>query len=140
MLCDSNTVYERLLALVDSDFAYRDVSCDGLLVTGVDMDCTEQENRINEWKGGESRGLELLQTRVQSEQEAFMRGIALPNQYKPDLLGAPLSLSPYLRFGAVSIRLFYQRIKDAFYKVTCDRLSLWCLLISAAKTQRVIVV
>ena len=41
----------------------------------------------------------------------------MPNQYKPDLVGAPNSMSPHLRFGCLSIRRFYWEIHDLFAKV-----------------------
>ena len=44
----------------------------------------------------------------------------MPNQYKPDLVGAPNSMSPHLRFGCLSIRKFYWDIHDIFAKVFCS--------------------
>ena len=41
----------------------------------------------------------------------------MPNQYRPDLVGPPLSLSPHLRFGTLSVRRFYWGIRDAYTKV-----------------------
>ncbi|XP_078000467.1 cryptochrome-1-like [Glandiceps talaboti] len=76
--------------------------------------------RINKWIGGEKRGLELFDCRMKIEQAAFKAGYCLPNQYKPDLLGPPMSLSPYLRFGCISIRKFYWKIMEVFKEVRKD--------------------
>ena len=54
--------------------------------------------------GGETAGLRLLADRVAWEEAALSRGVVLPNQYCPDLLGPPRSLSAYLRHGCISVR------------------------------------
>ena len=41
----------------------------------------------------------------------------MPNQFRPDLVGPPFSLSPQLRFGCVSVRKFYWGLRDTFTKV-----------------------
>ncbi|XP_072045831.1 cryptochrome-1-like [Amphiura filiformis] len=76
----------------------------------------------NIWRGGELIGLELLEGRMEHEIKAFKEGTCLPNQYTPNLVDAPMSLSPYLRFGCVSVRLFYWRVTDAFNKFKNDKL------------------
>ncbi len=48
--------------------------------------------------------------------QAYMAGYVMPNQYKPDLVGAPNSMSPHLRFGCLSIRKFYWELHDIFGK------------------------
>ena len=54
--------------------------------------------------------------------QAFKEGTCLPNQYAPNLVDAPMSLSPYLRFGCVSVRAFYWRVQDAFTKYKNEKL------------------
>ncbi|CAG2244399.1 CRY [Mytilus edulis] len=84
---------------------------------GVFPDCKEQNNRINEWKGGESKALDLLEKRLAIEKKAYEDGYVLPNQYIPDLLGEPMSMSAHLRFGCLSVRRFHWTIHDLFEKV-----------------------
>ncbi|XP_070532664.1 cryptochrome-1-like [Ptychodera flava] len=79
-----------------------------------------EEKKINGWIGGEKRGLELFESRIKVEQKAFKAGYCLPNQYQPDLLGPPMSLSPYLRFGCVSVRKFYWKIMEVFNEVSTE--------------------
>ncbi|XP_038072863.1 cryptochrome-1-like isoform X1 [Patiria miniata] len=76
------------------------------------MEHPDQERQL--WIGGETRALELFEVRVRREAAAFKAGYCLPNQYMPDLLGPPMSLSPYLRFGCLSVRKFYWRIHDTY--------------------------
>ncbi|ELU12703.1 hypothetical protein CAPTEDRAFT_226189 [Capitella teleta] len=77
----------------------------------------EQEEPINKWIGGESRALDLLQGRLKLEENAFKGGFLQPNQYRPDLIGPPLTLSPHLRFGCLSVRYFYWAIHDIYSEV-----------------------
>lgn len=67
-----------------------------------------------EWIGGETQALQKLKNRLSVEAEAFQKGIYLPNQASPDLLGPPSSLSAYLRFGCLSVRRFYWELHDLF--------------------------
>ena len=39
------------------------------------------------------------------------------------LLASPTGLSPYLRFGCLSCRLFYYRLWDLYKKVRCSELA-----------------
>ena len=64
--------------------------------------------------GGERVALEQLEKRLAHEAKAFQEGSFLPNQRDPDILCPPMSLSPALRFGALSVRKFYWGIKDTF--------------------------
>lgn len=50
--------------------------------------------------------------------QAYENGYVMPNQYHPDLLSPPLSLSAHLRFGCLSVRKFYWSIHDKFEEVT----------------------
>lgn len=81
---------------------------------GIFPECEEQKERINEWIGGETKSLELLEKRMELEKKAYEEGYVLPNQYKPDLIGEPMSLSAHLRFGCLSVRRFYWLIHDLF--------------------------
>lgn len=49
--------------------------------------------------------------------QAFKSDIVMVNQYNPKLLEPPLSLSAYLRFGALSIRRFYWEIHELYTEV-----------------------
>lgn len=49
--------------------------------------------------------------------QAYEEGYVLPNQYKPDLIGEPMSMSAHLRFGCLSVRRFYWLIHDLFKEV-----------------------
>lgn len=49
--------------------------------------------------------------------QAFAKGQCLPNQLNPDLTGPPMSLSPHLRFGSLSVRHFYWAIQRTFMEV-----------------------
>ena len=64
--------------------------------------------------GGEKSALEHLKVRLEVEAKAFNAGSYLPNQRNPDILCPPKSLSPDLRFGAISVRRFYWGLMDAF--------------------------
>lgn len=57
-------------------------------------------------RGGESRALESLEQRLRAEESAFRVGLFQPNQARPDLMtNPPLAVSPYIAFGALSVRL-----------------------------------
>lgn len=51
------------------------------------------------------------------EEEAFKNGTYLPNQANVNLLDPPTSLSAAIRFGCLSVRLFYASIHDKFKEV-----------------------
>ncbi|KAK3090268.1 hypothetical protein FSP39_010528 [Pinctada imbricata] len=87
---------------------------------GIEPEFPEQNSRINKWKGGETKALELMEVRMKSEEKAFIAGYVMPNQYQPDLTGPPLSMSAHLRFGCLSVRKFYWRIYDKFRKIYPD--------------------
>ncbi|KAK7109435.1 cryptochrome-1-like [Littorina saxatilis] len=84
---------------------------------GVYPESEQQKNPLSGYKGGESRALELLAERIGKEQQAFKQGRYMPNQSNPDLTGLPMSLSPHLRFGTVSVRRFYWAIRQAYMEV-----------------------
>ncbi|CAG9133430.1 unnamed protein product [Plutella xylostella] len=49
-------------------------------------------------------------------------GSYLPTHGSPDLLGPPISLSPALRFGCLSVRRFYWSLQEVFRRVHRGRL------------------
>lgn len=52
--------------------------------------------------------------------QGFKSDIVMINQFNPKLLDPPLSLSPYLRFGALSIRKFYWGIQEIYEEVNIE--------------------
>ncbi|KAK6187828.1 hypothetical protein SNE40_005766 [Patella caerulea] len=88
---------------------------------GVFPETEHQKNPLNHYIGGEVRGRKLLETRMKVESVAYESGYCMPNQYKPDLLGPPLSLSPHLRFGSISVREFYWRLRDTYTEMYPDK-------------------
>ncbi|GAB1599142.1 cryptochrome-1-like [Argonauta hians] len=85
---------------------------------GIYPEFEEQKHPINVFIGGEKRALVLLKARLEKEAESFRQGNFLPNhQEQPELLARAVSLSPYLRFGCVSIRKTYWDICDTYKKI-----------------------
>lgn len=72
------------------------------------------------WIGGETRALSALGSRLKQEEEAFREGYYLPTQANPEILGPATSMSAALRFGCLSVRLFYWCVHDLFAKVQSD--------------------
>lgn len=84
---------------------------------GVESESDQQASPYCRYLGGESKALKLLATRLESERRAFSLGQSLPNQLFPDLSGMPMSLSPHLRFGSMSIRKFYWSLRSTYAEV-----------------------
>jgi cryptochrome len=82
---------------------------------GLKPDCPEQE--IVRFKGGEMTALRLYKRRIEYEIEALRKGKLNPNLSKPVLFTKEISLSPYLRFGCLSVRKFYWALRRAFEEV-----------------------
>jgi hypothetical protein len=61
--------------------------------------------------------------------QAFEKGQCLPNQLYPDLIGLPLSLSPHLRHGTLSVRMFYWDVHATFKEVGAMFFFLLCTCI-----------
>ena len=76
-----------------------------------------KEQEICLFHGGETRALKLFKRRMEYEIESFKQGKVNPNFYKPILFTKEVSLSPYLRFGCLSVKKFYWDLKKAFNKV-----------------------
>lgn len=81
----------------------------------VKMEYPEQEKCL--FTGGETKALELLKTRLEYERESFKNGKINPNLSKPVLFTKEVSLSPYLRFGCLSVRKLYWDLRKSFLKV-----------------------
>ena len=72
---------------------------------------------MNFLQGGERTALKYFNRRMTLEKEAFLDGSFLPNRRDPDILNPPKSLSPDLKFGCISVKLFYWSTIDAFDQV-----------------------
>lgn len=69
------------------------------------------------FEGGETKALELCKKRIENERESFKIGKINPNLNKPILFTKEVSLSPYLRFGCLSVRKLYWELRKSFLKV-----------------------
>ncbi|CAG4975637.1 unnamed protein product [Colias eurytheme] len=83
----------------------------------------KEDIRMIRWVGGETAALQQADQRLAVEHETFRKGSYLPTHGSPDLLGPPISLSPALRFGCLSVRRFYWAVQDLFQKVHQGRIS-----------------
>ncbi|XP_064175587.1 cryptochrome-1b [Anguilla rostrata] len=80
------------------------------------------------WPGGETEALTRLERHL--ERKAWVANFERPRMNANSLLASPTGLSPYLRFGCLSCRLFYLKLTDLYKKVrSTSRSSLggWCL-------------
>ena len=85
---------------------------------GVWPECAEQEERCL-FEGGETRALEQFKRRLASEKDAFRQGKInhTSTEIKLMLTDNDVCISPYLRYGCLSVRKFYWDIKRAYLKV-----------------------
>ncbi|KAG7496369.1 cryptochrome-1-like isoform X1 [Solea senegalensis] len=67
------------------------------------------------WPGGESEALTRLERHL--ERKAWVANFERPRMNANSLLASPTGLSPYLRFGCLSCRLFYFKLTDLYRKV-----------------------
>merc|ERR1711936_1212558 len=71
------------------------------------------------WLGGESEALSRLERHL--ERKAWVASFGRPKMTPQSLLASPTGLSPYLRFGCLSTRLFYHALSDLYKKIKkCD--------------------
>lgn len=56
--------------------------------------------------------------------QAWVANFERPRMNANSLLASPTGLSPYLRFGCLSCRLFYFKLTDLYRKVSFQRSSL----------------
>lgn len=67
------------------------------------------------WKGGETEALARLERHL--ERKAWVASFGRPKMTPQSLLASQTGLSPYLRFGCLSVRLFHQQLTDLYKKV-----------------------
>nr|BAA96849.1 cryptochrome 2b [Danio rerio] len=59
------------------------------------------------WPGGESEALKRMERHLGPDSTAWQENFERPKMNASPLMASPLGLSPYLRFGCLSCRLFY---------------------------------
>lgn len=69
------------------------------------------------WHGGETEALIRLDRHL--ERKAWIASFEKPKVTPNSLFPSPTGLSPYLRFGCLSPRLFYHRLSELYRKVKC---------------------
>lgn len=67
------------------------------------------------WIGGETEALLRLDRHM--ERKAWVASFGKPKMTPQSLYASPAGLSPYLRFGCLSPRLFYRVLDDLYQKV-----------------------
>ncbi|XP_043938506.1 cryptochrome-2 isoform X2 [Protopterus annectens] len=67
------------------------------------------------WHGGESEALSRLDKHL--ERKAWVANYEKPRMNANSLLASPTGLSPYLRFGCLSCRLFFYRLLELYKTV-----------------------
>ncbi|XP_061591716.1 cryptochrome-1-like isoform X3 [Cololabis saira] len=67
------------------------------------------------WPGGETEALTRIERHL--ERKAWVANFERPRMNANSLLASPTGLSPYLRFGCLSCRLFYFKLTDLYHKV-----------------------
>lgn len=67
------------------------------------------------WQGGESEALSRLERHL--ERKAWVASFGKPKMTPQSLLPSQTGLSPYLRFGCLSTRLFYYQLNDLYRKI-----------------------
>lgn len=65
------------------------------------------------WIGGETEALTRLERHL--ERKAWVASFGRPKMTPQSLLASQTGLSPYLRFGCLSTRLFYYELSGKFY-------------------------
>lgn len=91
----------KLLMIVLGDFVFQGFDTEGLLPPV--------------WVGGESEALARLERHL--ERKAWVASFGRPKMTPQSLLPSQTGLSPYLRFGCLSTRLFYYQLTDLYKKV-----------------------
>uniref|UniRef100_A0A8C2ZP24 Cryptochrome circadian regulator 3a n=1 Tax=Cyclopterus lumpus TaxID=8103 RepID=A0A8C2ZP24_CYCLU len=67
------------------------------------------------WPGGETEALTRIERHL--ERKAWVANFERPRMNANSLLTSPTGLSPYLRFGCLSCRLFYFKLTELYRKV-----------------------
>ncbi len=78
---------------------------------GFDMDCIT----TSKWHGGETEALNRLDRHL--ERKAWVASFGRPKMTPQSLYASPAGLSPYLRFGCLSTRLFYHMLANLYRKI-----------------------
>ena len=110
MIKTDDIYIKQLHQVPDIEFFNKEIECD--------------EQKVCLFEGGETKALELCKKRVDYETESFKNGKMNPNLKKPIIFTTEVSLSPYLRFGCLSIRKLYWDIKNCYEKVNKKNFSL----------------
>ncbi|XP_075693136.1 cryptochrome-2 [Rhinoderma darwinii] len=71
------------------------------------------------WPGGETEALARLDRHL--ERKAWVANYERPRMNANSLLASSTGLSPYLRFGCLSCRLFYYRLQELYQRVKKNR-------------------
>uniref|UniRef100_A0A671SY89 Cryptochrome-2-like n=1 Tax=Sinocyclocheilus anshuiensis TaxID=1608454 RepID=A0A671SY89_9TELE len=74
-----------------------------------------QGDRSHVWKGGETEALERLNKHL--DRKAWVANFERPRITAQSLFASPTGLSPYLRFGCLSCRVFYYSLRELFMKL-----------------------
>ncbi|XP_051551160.1 cryptochrome-1-like isoform X2 [Myxocyprinus asiaticus] len=70
------------------------------------------------WPGGESEALTRMDRHLGPESAAvWQENFERPKMNSSPLLASPLGLSPYLRFGCLSCRMYYYKLTELYKKV-----------------------
>ncbi|KAG9260743.1 cryptochrome-1-like [Astyanax mexicanus] len=70
------------------------------------------------WPGGESEALARIARHLGPDlSTAWQENFERPKMSSSPLLASPLGLSPYLRFGCLSCRLFYSKLTELYKRV-----------------------
>jgi len=67
------------------------------------------------WHGGETEALSRLERHL--ERKAWVASFGRPKMTPQSLLASQTGLSPYLRFGCLSTRLFFHALSDLYRKI-----------------------
>ncbi|CAG7728042.1 unnamed protein product, partial [Allacma fusca] len=67
------------------------------------------------WRGGESEALARLERHL--ERKAWVASFGRPKMTPRSLLASQTGVSPYLRFGCLSPKLFYHQLTDLYRKI-----------------------
>ncbi|XP_023329370.1 cryptochrome-1 isoform X2 [Eurytemora carolleeae] len=81
------------------------------------FDCDHLKQSV--WEGGETEALSRLERHL--ERKAWVASFGRPKMTPQSLLASQTGLSPYLRFGCLSTRLFYHALSDLYRRIKkCD--------------------
>ncbi|XP_061077193.1 cryptochrome-2-like [Conger conger] len=67
------------------------------------------------WKGGESEALGRLNKHL--DRKTWVANFERPRISMSSLMASPTGLSPYLRFGCLSCRVFYYKLRELYHQV-----------------------